>query len=467
MRYWSKPAVLALVSLCCGHNPAGPPPPPPPPVPGQLRLQVLTSGTDLDANGYTVSVDGEAAKAIPVDTNMLVTGLTAGSHSVVFAGVAGNCHPAEPDSTSVSVASGATLLVKFDVACEPRLDILASTTGSDPDVEYLAGIDTGSWHLLDANGTVLKLAGVPAGAHSLRLAGIAPNCTLTGSASRPINVPADTIATVTVDVTCSATTRRILFGSTRDAGYDLYVMDANGANPVRITDSLTQPALHGAWSPDGARITYHKPAGATGYDIWVMNANGTGSVAITSDGSTGVINTFPQWSPDGRSIAFEKTGQIWVMDSSGANAHQVSPFGHDPRWSPDGNQIAFNDGSALYVMNADGSGTHIVQDVKTFYSAFPAWSPDGKKILFASPRDGAYDDIFVMNADGSGVVNLTHSPGGVLNEDFDWSPDGTKIAFRTNRDGGNTEIYVMNADGSNPIDISQNVWDEFGPAWHP
>jgi len=72
-----------------------------------------------------------------------------------------------------------------------------------------------------------------------------------------------------------------------------------------------------------------------------------------------------------------------------------------------------------------------------------------------------------MNADGSAVVRLTHSPAGVLNEDFDWSPDGTEIAFRTNRDSGNPDIYVMNADGSNPTSIAPNVWDEYGPAWHP
>ena len=61
-------------------------------------------------------------------------------------------------------------------------------------------------------------------------------------------------------------------------------------------------------------------------------------------------------------------------------------------------------------MNADGSGAHIIQDVQTSYSAYPAWSPDGTKILFASPRDGAFTDIYVMNADGSAVVRLTHSP---------------------------------------------------------
>src|SRR3989442_7570494 len=66
-----------------------------------------------------------------------------------------------------------------------------------------------------------------------------------------------------------------------------------------------------------------------------------------------------------------------------------------------------------------------------------------QKIAFGSDRDGN-PEIYVMNADGSGVTRLTNNPA----TDFQlaWSPDGTKIAFRTDRDG-NWEIYVMNADG--------------------
>jgi TolB protein len=88
-------------------------------------------------------------------------------------------------------------------------------------------------------------------------------------------------------------------------------------------------------------------------------------------------------------------------------------------------------------------------------------------MLFISPRDGAYTDIFVMGADGSGVVNLTRSPGGTLNEDQTWSPDGRWIAFRSNRNGGNPEIYVMKADGTGVTNITNDIWDDNGSDWHP
>ena len=120
----------------------------------------------------------------------------------------------------------------------------------------------------------------------------------------------------------------------------------------------------------------------------------------------------------------------------------------DPVWSPDGRKIAFvrlNRRLGVYVINADGSGVRNLtpKPAGAAYAA-PAWSPNGRKIAFASERDGN-SEIYVMNADGSGQRSLT----GNLAYDGDpaWSPDGQKITFVSNRDG-RYEVYVMNADGS-------------------
>jgi Tol biopolymer transport system component len=120
----------------------------------------------------------------------------------------------------------------------------------------------------------------------------------------------------------------------------------------------------------------------------------------------------------------------------------------DPVWSPDGRMLAFvrrNTRLGVYVVNADGSGVRNLtpKPMGAAYAA-PAWSPDGRKIAFASERDGN-SEIYLMDADGSDQRNLT------LNLAYDgdpaWSPDGRKITFVSNRDG-RYAVYVMNADGS-------------------
>ena len=126
-------------------------------------------------------------------------------------------------------------------------------------------------------------------------------------------------------------------------------------------------------------------------------------------------------------------------------------FGMVPSWG-DGtvepalgpSRIAFvsdRDGDEeIYVMNADGSGIEQLTDNDSD-DRYPSWSPDGR-IVFVSDRDNDEEihHIYVMNADGSGVEQLTD---GCSNYSPAWSPDGSRIAY-----GPRGDIYVMNVDGS-------------------
>ena len=116
----------------------------------------------------------------------------------------------------------------------------------------------------------------------------------------------------------------------------------------------------------------------------------------------------------------------------------------------------------IYVMNADGTGQTRLSDDPTHGTA-PVWSPSGAEIAFESDRDGN-DEIYVMNTDGTGQTNLTDNSAtdGVPT----WSPDGAKIAFESDRDG-NREIYVMNADGTGQTNLTSNPATDGVPAWSP
>ena len=130
----------------------------------------------------------------------------------------------------------------------------------------------------------------------------------------------------------------------------------------------------------------------------------------------------------------------------------------EPAWSPDGQKIVWSrsdgTGADVFVMNADGSDQQNLT-LKPGNQGEPRWSPNGRAILFTAvspmqPSRGSrpYRDVYVMNADGSGQRNLTHTPEA---GEFDpaWSPDGHQIAFtRLAGPPGEVTIVVMNADGS-------------------
>jgi len=198
---------------------------------------------------------------------------------------------------------------------------------------------------------------------------------------------------------------------------------------------------------------------------------GTNPVAITVAGGDTIPVTFNVTCARTQRIAFASGGGIYVMSASGADAAPLvssARFTADwhPAWSPDGAKLAFvsnRDANAqIYVVNADGSGLARLTN-NAASDQEPVWSPDGTKIAFASSRDGRFE-IYVMNPDGSGVTRVSSEQA----EEFEpsWSPDGARIAFTTVRDG-HEEVYVMNADGSGVTRLTNAPAGNLEPSWSP
>ena len=156
-------------------------------------------------------------------------------------------------------------------------------------------------------------------------------------------------------------------------------------------------------------------------------------------------------------IPFEFDNAIYT---AGKSLGGRVPLTIDPR------QIAFSsnrDGNPeIYVMNADGSGVTRLTD-HPGEDWDPKWSPDGQQIAFNSDRAGNMA-VYVMNADGSDVTRLTDHPA--RHWQPDWSPDGQQIAFTSDRDG-NMAIYAMNADGSDVARLTDHPARHWQPAWSP
>jgi Tol biopolymer transport system component len=120
---------------------------------------------------------------------------------------------------------------------------------------------------------------------------------------------------------------RIAFASTRDGNAEIYVMNADGTNPTRLT---TDPQTDGrpAFTPDGQAVVFHSTRTAGKQQIWMVNVDGTGLTQLTRDS----VNFAPTVSPDGQLIAYvsirDKAYDIWLMSRDGSNQR---PFTRGPQ----------------------------------------------------------------------------------------------------------------------------------------
>lgn len=195
------------------------------------------------------------------------------------------------------------------------------------------------------------------------------------------------------------------------------------SDPLRLTDDPAEDD-NPAWSPDGDWLVFQSDRNGN-YDLWMMNRDGTGLVQVTTDPADDLL---PAWDPSGEHIAFVSTRdgnpEIYVMDA---------PQAGQP-----------GDESSLRRLTDHPSG-----DWR------PAWVPGEKdRIAFVSTRDGD-NEIFIMNDDGSGLVQLTDNDA----DDRDPAYHDGFVYFVSDRKG-NFDLYLVNPDGGNSGPEASWPYDE-------
>ena len=271
---------------------------------------------------------------------------------------------------------------------------------------------------------------------------------------------------------------------------DIYIMDPDGGNLINVTNTPELAEHCPRWSPAGTKISFAGNAPGEQHDIHVMNADGSNCLNLTN--SPGIHEEHHSWSPDGTKITYLRSEggwcPIWVMNANdGSNKIQLTcgPTDRNPDWSPDGNYIVFTRAmepgapityDQIFVMNADGTNVHrLTYTAYGGWDYWPSWSPDGTKIIFASTRGGNWwrDQIFVgdfvINANGEpellNQTNITSPP--YRNGTPRWSPDGMRVVFvRAPYNTWNNDIWAMDADGSNPVQLTNTPGiAEIYPDW--
>ena len=250
-----------------------------------------------------------------------------------------------------------------------------------------------------------------------------------------------------------------------------------------------------SWSPDGRLIAHVRESGLAGMgELWVMKADGSGARKLLSAtarrngsmrDSVDPEALVPSWARDGsfivvaaarydeRKLSAGPQPLVLAVPVKGGALRDLLtlPRGRDgsasvvsPQLSPNGKLIAFIYGAAgthaLYVARPDGSHRKRISIAHVAYGRNLDWSPDSRRIVFlrqVSFDDGGYAELYVINADGTGLRRLTNEKLSTENESPAWSPDGRQIILKSGADslnkpgeydGTENRFAVINADGS-------------------
>jgi Tol biopolymer transport system component len=213
------------------------------------------------------------------------------------------------------------------------------------------------------------------------------------------------------------------------------------------------------WSPDGRRIAFDRQTlDGTGSivdeNVWVMRGNGRNARLLVHGRLAG-------WTPDGRVVISDPAANgLALADPDGGGLTRISDGfdGSTWAWSPDGRSIAFERGSDIFVMAGDLSGQANVTNTLGLADGAPSWSPDSARIAY-SCQIPLFSNICAAGPDGAAATSLTNLAEPFAARQPAYSPDGRLIAFARTAayPDGRWTLWKMNADGSRPREISRRA----------
>jgi hypothetical protein len=349
--------------------------------PGSVQLTVSTTGQVLDRDGYSVSVDGGTAVAVPSNGSATFSALTPGAHTVAISGLNPNCTVNGTDSRSVTVQSNAATPVEFAVQCVADRFAYYQGLGTTVGMGLFVAKRDGTGAVELKRGFSLEFARM--------------DWSPDGSSILYVSRTGETSASVwSIDV------------FTRDS--------------TRITSEGQH--LHPQWSPTGDRIAATYVEAGKFYStarVAVMNANGSGRRTLT--GYTGdTPEQMPTWAPDGNSIAYQRGPQLRIVNVDGTGDRLVTDLGWDGytelAWSPDGAWLVWyardptTNTTELFRVRPDGSGRAAITATPTVWEEGPSFMSDGRIIFTAMPSGQPNYDPWAIAVDGTGLTRLVSTP---------------------------------------------------------
>jgi len=248
---------------------------------------------------------------------------------------------------------------------------------------------------------------------------------------------------------------KIAFVFLKDNYFHLGVIKADGTGFSSV--EAFQECLNHSWSPDGTKIVFSSKQIFVNEQYLV--------IATLKDDklegfSASIQGHYPKWLPNSNKLIYRFKDNMYSINIDGTEKTKlIDSIGYFD-CSPDGSKIVFNyynDDNDLYIMNSDGSNIQKFTDGEQYPAINPIWSPDGEKILYrldCSDGSNYHDIIVVKYVAGSSRYEIKDC--GTSTTGFIWSPNSERIAFSTNDNSKQSTAYVINIDGSGLVQLTSD-----------
>jgi Tol biopolymer transport system component len=356
--------LIAALAACGGDSTA------PPPTTGTLEFNVVTTGVDIDADGFLLDVDGQS-RVLPANGTISFSALP-GPHTLsTITGFAFNCDLTTAPGSSANVVLAKTTRVDVRADCTPYLRNTILYTSEE------------------FGGALMAMR--PDGSQRVQLT---PNQSF--YAAPVVSPDGQSIAVA-------------------HNGDGIYALDRFGKG---LTTLIGGGNFDGtpAWSPDGTKLAFRRQIHGLYGDvgrIFIVNRDGTGLRQLTPEPTNSNENPYdgdPSWSPDGTRLLFSRSGEMSFINADGTGLTSTGVIGDSPSWSRDGTHIAYqsiNGGSdGIWVMDMSFTPHQVTTPVQA--DQMPRWSADGSQLVFARVVAGV-SQIYTMKVDGTGVTKLSTS----------------------------------------------------------
>jgi Tol biopolymer transport system component len=250
---------------------------------------------------------------------------------------------------------------------------------------------------------------------------------------------------------------RILYSSAEFGTADIFAINADGTEKTRLTEFADYDETAPVFLPGGDTVLFSAKDKGGGGGVWVMNADGSGVKRLSEEDAelvafsgAGATVAYSECRRDDRGVPDYST---YVAAIDGSTRVKVADEAVGLAFSPDGKRYVYELGGVLYVGGVESEPT--VLTANWDYILSPRFFPDGNRIAFLGRREGAPVNIWAVEADGTGLTNVTRRPD-VGVGDFLVSPRGDVILYH----GGDEEVdyFVVDVESSGCTQLTHGPW---------